>query len=157
MADQSSAARRAHVVAGRALRTAGLIASGAAAGGAMPRIHPDGPAPRVTLIQEAADPGQGATGQSTASGQQPPFAELNEALAAARARLEELAKAAAAAASAGQAREEVAALREQNRQLAAEIAALRADRDGLQSAQGRIGELTKAAEAAGAEAKRIED
>ncbi len=157
MADQSSAARRARVVAGRALLAAGLITSGAVAGGAMPRIHPDGPAPWVTLIQEAADPSHGATGQSTGSGQQPPFAELNEALAAARARLEELAKAAAVAASAGQAREEVAALKEQNRQLAAEIAALRADRDGLQSAQGRIGELTKAAEAAGAEAKRIED
>jgi outer membrane protein OmpA-like peptidoglycan-associated protein len=156
MADQSSAARRAHVVAGRALLAAGLIASGAVAGGAMPRLHPDGPAPRVTLIQEAADPGPSATGQSNASGQQAPFAELNQALAAARARLEELAKAAAVAASAGQAREEVASLKEQNRQLAAEVAALRADRDGLQSAGARIGELTKAAEAAAAEAKRIE-
>jgi outer membrane protein OmpA-like peptidoglycan-associated protein len=152
MADQSSAARRAHVVAGRALLAAGLIASGAAAGGAMPRVHPDWPAPQVTLIQETADPGHGTAGP----GQQAPFAELNEALAAARARLEELAKAAAVAASAGQAREEVVALKEQNRQSTAEVAALRADRDGLQSAEARIGELTKAAEAAAAEAKRIE-
>jgi outer membrane protein OmpA-like peptidoglycan-associated protein/uncharacterized coiled-coil DUF342 family protein len=79
-----------------------------------------------------------------------PFAELNAALADARARLEELAR--AAQASAGQARQELDAAKQENERLHAEFATLQ---QTSQTADARIAELANAAEDAAAEAKRI--
>ncbi len=133
---------------------AGLCSTEAAAlSPGSPAIANHGP----ILIQDAgkAPPGPGQ-GDARA-----PFAELNEALAAARARLEDLSKAATAAAAAGQARQELEGVRQENQRLHAELAALRADRDAAReradSSAARLAELSKAAEDAVAEAKRIED
>jgi len=113
------------------------------------------------LIQDA-DPAlpEAATGAGSGD-QRAPFAELNEALAAARARLEELSAAAAAAAAAGQTRQEVETIKQENQRLRSELATVRASRDQLsaasQSSAARYAELAKAAEDATAEAERIEE
>jgi len=108
----------------------------------------------VILIQDAGK----APGAEPATAERAPFAELNEALAAARARLEELSQAATAAAAASQARHELESVREDNQRLRAELIALRDElRDVAEGNQARLAELSKNAEAAVAEAKRIEE
>jgi chemotaxis protein MotB len=111
----------------------------------------------VILIQDAGK----APGAEPATAERAPFAELNEALAAARARLEELSQAATAAAAGSQARQELESVRDDNQRLRAELIALRAHRDELRDVaegnQARLAELSKNAEAAVAEAKRIEE
>lgn len=138
---------------------AGLYAADAAA---LPRVAPaDGAAPRIILIQSTDSVLPQASQGTGADQERAPFAELNEALAAARARLEELSKAAAAAAAAGQARQELETIRQENQQLRSELAAVSASRDELRASSqqdaGRFAELTAAAEEAAAEADRIEE
>jgi outer membrane protein OmpA-like peptidoglycan-associated protein len=138
---------------------AGLYAIEAAA---LPAAHPrPGPPAPVVLVDDPAAPVPETAAPPAAGGERAPFAELNEALAAARARLEELSKAAAVAANAGQARQELETVKQENERLTAEVTALRASRDELQrasqSAEARVAELTKAVEDAAGEAKRIEE
>ena len=119
--------------------------------------------PGPTLIQQS--PGSPREGQQPAGTPRPPsadaskpdaFIELHEALAAARERIGKLSRAAEAAAAAGQLQQEVAALREGNQQLRAEIDAVRAERGDLetarQAAEGRAAELTERLEEATAKA-----
>ncbi|HSA81444.1 MAG TPA: OmpA family protein [Geminicoccaceae bacterium] len=128
----------------------------------MPLLRqPVPPATRLVLVDEEPNGTPEAPGTTAAGDEAAPFAQLNDALAAARARLEELSRAAEVAVNAGQAREELQAVRQENQRLTAELAAMRASRDELlgasQTAETRIAELTKAVEAAAGEAKRIDE
>ena len=141
-----------------AVSVTGLFSTEAAA---LPPVGPPvAPAAGVILIEDPAAPAPGAAAPAGASQERSPFADLNDALAAARARLQELSKAATVAAAAGQLRKDLEATRQENQQLRAELTALRAQRDQEQQAsQGsetRIAELSKAATDAAADAKRIE-
>jgi outer membrane protein OmpA-like peptidoglycan-associated protein/predicted nucleic acid-binding Zn-ribbon protein len=136
---------------------AGLYGADAfASGWTAPAHHP---ARNLTLVQAAGS--ESVPAADKASGSQPdaPFAELNEALAAARARLEELSKAAAAAA--GQARQELETIKQENQRLQSELATVHASRDELREASrdnaARVAELTGMVEEAAAEAKRLKD
>jgi hypothetical protein len=136
---------------------AGLYGADAAA---LPRTPPAALAlPGLTLVQSGGGELPQAAAGASAGQEQSPFTELNEALAAARARLEELSKAAAAAATAGQARHELETARQEIQRLQSELATLRADRDQLRAASqqtaARVAELSGTAEDAAAEAKRI--
>jgi len=138
---------------------AGLYAIDAAA---LPLLRqPVPPATRLVLVDDEQTATPEAAAPATADEERAPFAELNEALAAARARLEELSRAAAVAVNAGQARQELEAVQQENQRLTTELAALRASRDELQSAsqaaETRIAELTEAVEDAAREVKRIEE
>ena len=138
---------------------AGLYAIDAAA---LPLLRqPVAPATRLALVDDERTTTPEAAGPTAAGDEQAPFAELNEALAAARARLEELSRAAEVAVNAGQARQELQAVRQENQRLTTELAAVRASRDELQgasqAAETRIAELTKAVEGAAGEVKRIEE
>jgi outer membrane protein OmpA-like peptidoglycan-associated protein len=138
---------------------AGLYAIDAAA---LPLLRqPLPPATRLVLVDDEQTGTPEAAGPTAAGEERAPFAELNEALAAARARLEELSRAAAVAVNAGQARQELQAVKQDNQRLTTELAALRASRDELQNAsqaaETRIAELTKAVEDAAGEVKRIEE
>jgi outer membrane protein OmpA-like peptidoglycan-associated protein/septal ring factor EnvC (AmiA/AmiB activator) len=138
---------------------AGLYAIDAAA---LPLLRqPVPPATHLVLIDDEQTGTPEAAGPTAAGEERAPFAELNEALAAARARLEELSRAAAVAVNAGQARQELQAVKQDNQRLTTELAALRASRDELQNAsqaaESRIAELTKAVEDAAGEVKRIEE
>jgi outer membrane protein OmpA-like peptidoglycan-associated protein/predicted nucleic acid-binding Zn-ribbon protein len=137
---------------------AGLYAIDAAA---VPLLRqPMPPATAVVLVDDETATPEAAG--ATAAGEEPaPFAELNQALAAARARLEELSRAAEVAVSSGQARQELETVKQENQRLTTELAALRASRDELQrasqAAEMRIAELTEAVDAAADDAKRIEE
>jgi outer membrane protein OmpA-like peptidoglycan-associated protein len=138
---------------------AGLYAIDAAA---LPLLRqPVPPATRLVLVDDEQTATPEAAAPATADKERAPFAELNEALAAARARLEELSRAAAVAVNAGQARQELEAVQQENQRLTTELAALRASRDELQSAsqaaETRIAELAEAVEGAAGEVKRIEE
>jgi len=138
---------------------AGLYAIDAVA---LPLLRqPVAPATRLVLVDDERTTTPEAAGPTAAGDEQAPFAELNEALAAARARLEELSRAAEVAVNAGQARQELQAVRQENQRLTTELAAVRASRDELQgasqAAETRIAELTKAVEGAAGEVKRIEE
>jgi chemotaxis protein MotB len=123
--------------------------------------------PGPTLIQQS--PGPPGEAQQPA-GTPPPasadesepdsFTELNEALRAAREQLGHLSRAAEAVAAAGQLQREVAALREENQQLRAEIDGVRAERGDLetarQAAEAHAAKLTKTLEEATAKAREME-
>lgn len=110
-----------------------------------------------TAPKESTGPAEaGAGGPATGS-----FAELHEALAAARERLEELSKAAEAVAATGRLREQLEVAQEENRRLAAEIEALRSeDREvasARQTAEARVAELSEALEEAKGRARQIDE
>ena len=141
-----------------AVSVTGLFSTEAAA---LPPVGPRvGPAAGVILIEDTAAPAPGGAAPAGASQERSPFADLNDALAAARARLQELSKAATVAAAAGQLRKDLEATRQENQQLRAELTALRSQRDqeqqASQGAETRIADLSKAATDAAADAKRIE-
>ena len=114
------------------------------------------PAAGVILIEKARPP----AATEDADQVRAPFAELHEALAAARARLEALSQTAAVLA-AGQLRQELQTVKQENQNLLAEVTALRASRDllraAIQDAEARTDELTEAAEDAAGKAKLIEE
>ncbi len=143
-----------------AVSVTGLFSTEAAA---LPPVRPPVmPAADVILIEDPTAPAPGATTSAPAGASQErsPFAELNDALAAARARLQELSKAATVVAAASEVRKELEATKQENQQLRAELTALRAQRDqeqqASQGADARVAELSKAASDAAADAKRIE-
>ena len=88
------------------------------------------------------------------------FDELQEALTTARERLGHLSRAAAAVAAAGDLQREIAALREENQQLRAEIDRVRAERRDLESArqaaEAHAAELTKTSGEATAKAREMQ-
>jgi outer membrane protein OmpA-like peptidoglycan-associated protein/predicted nucleic acid-binding Zn-ribbon protein len=126
--------------------------SGAPAGKAGPVVREI--EERLPGTAQSGDPDSRARSAQGGALEPSPFAELNEALAAARAKLEELSAAAEVAAQVGELRSELEAAREENRRLQAELASLRAGRHELESAgeaaKARIAELS-------AEAERLRD
>lgn len=162
MLDRQQARQGFKGLPGGAVLAAAVAALCAGEASALPRAEPaKSPTPGVILIQDAASQVPQAGTGGAAGEENAPFAELNEALAAARARLEELSKAAAAAAAAGQARHELDAIRQENQRLRSELQAVTASRNQLQATgqnnATRVAALTKAAEDAAAEAKQIEE
>jgi outer membrane protein OmpA-like peptidoglycan-associated protein len=117
-----------------------------------------------TLIQQSLGlPGdaQQPAGPPSADESKPDsFIELHEALTASRERLGELFRAAKAVAATGQLQQELAALREENQQLRAEIEVMRAERGDLetakQAAEAHATELTKAVEQATAQTREMD-
>jgi outer membrane protein OmpA-like peptidoglycan-associated protein len=119
------------------------------------------------LIQERPATGPGSASGPSAPGETAPgaaagsFGELYEALAAARARLEELSAAAEAVAATGQLRQELAATKEENQKLVTEIEALRggdqAVEQARQAAEARVVELSRALEEVTARARQIDE
>ena len=138
----------------------GLIAGGSEPAALTVTARP--PLPKPVLIQErpeaAPETGrrQDAPSETTAGS----FSELHEALAAARARLEELSQAAAAVVATGQLRQELTELKEENQRLLAQLRDVRAgDRElenARQAAEARVLELSQALEEATAQAQRID-
>jgi outer membrane protein OmpA-like peptidoglycan-associated protein/predicted nucleic acid-binding Zn-ribbon protein len=142
-----------------ALLTVSLSALGSTHAAALPIVQdPESAAARMILIADQEPTRSEAAAQTDESEQRSPFAELNEGLAAARARLEELGKAAALAGTASQ---ELQSIKEENQRLAAEVAKLRASRDELLTARAgheeRIADMARTVEQATAEAKRLEE
>ena len=132
---------------------------------AMPLPATEAPLPRPILIQQSIEPQTrqppGTPGAPSANPSKPnSFIELEEALTAARGRLEELSRAAEAVAATGQLQQELAALQAENQKLRAEIDAGRTERDELttakQAAEARVTELTKTVEQATAKAREID-
>ena len=117
-------------------------------------------APPHLLIEGGPDGGAGLPSEPSASAGREPLAELHEALAAARAKLEQLNQAAAALAGAAALREQLTTLADENRQMAAELQTLRASRADWQrsdeAAKARLAELVVSADEAAAEAKRLD-
>ncbi len=107
-----------------------------------------------------AAPIEAAGGDEQAEGDIP-FSELNEALSAARARLAELTKAAEIAKVAGELKDELEAVKAENRELATALSQARsgnAELETLLQASGRLAdESEKAASDAVAEAKRLDE
>ena len=162
MVDRQHARQVSRGLTSCALLAASLAGLYGAEAYALPQVvpaHP--PAAGVILIQDAQPAAPQPAAGAGPGDPRAPFVELNEALAAARARLEELSRAAAAAAAAGQARQEFETIKQENQQLRAELASVRASRDQLSAASrssaARYAELAKAAEDATAEAERIEE
>jgi outer membrane protein OmpA-like peptidoglycan-associated protein/predicted nucleic acid-binding Zn-ribbon protein len=162
MADRQQARPASNGLPICALLAASLTGLYAIDAAALPLLgQPVAPATRLILVDDEGTATPEASGPTAAGDEAAPFAELNEALAAARARLEELSRAAEVAVNAGQARQELQAVRQENQRLTAELAAVRASRDELQgastAAETRVAELTKAVEDAAGEVKRIEE
>jgi outer membrane protein OmpA-like peptidoglycan-associated protein len=120
------------------------------------------------LIQERPEIVPGSASGPSAPGETAPggaaagsFGELYEALAAARARLEELSAAAEAVAATGQLRQELAATKEENQKLVTEIEALRGGdqsaEQARQAAEARAVELSRALEEVTARARQIDE
>jgi outer membrane protein OmpA-like peptidoglycan-associated protein/predicted nucleic acid-binding Zn-ribbon protein len=114
--------------------------------------------PGPTLIQQSTE--QPAPRPPSGESAPDSFMELQEALTAARGRLEELSRAAEAVAASGQLQQELAALQEENQKLRAEIEAARTERGelatGKQAAEARTAELTKTVEQATAKAREMD-
>ncbi len=134
---------------------------------AMPIPAPGAQLLGPTLIQQSTDP-QGEA-QRPAGRLRPPsadesksdsFIELQEALTAARGRLEELSRATEAVAATRQLQQELAALREENQKLQAELYARGIERSELetakQAAEAQAAELTKTVEQATAKAREMD-
>jgi chemotaxis protein MotB len=123
--------------------------------------------PGPVLIQEQPENAAAARGGTAPADTAPgssavgSFAELHAALAAARARLEELSKAAEAVVESAQIRRELAALKEENERLIAERDAVRAGGQELsnarQAAEARVVELSQTLEETTARAQRIDE
>ena len=130
---------------------------------AMPLPATEAPLPGPTLIQQSTKPGP-TTGRQPvrlpARASPNLFTELQEALTAARGRLEELSRAAEAVAATGQLQQELAALQAENQKLRAESEAARTERGELatakQAAEARTAELTKTVEQATAKVREID-
>jgi outer membrane protein OmpA-like peptidoglycan-associated protein/predicted nucleic acid-binding Zn-ribbon protein len=136
----------------------GAFALGAGDVAALPGDSVDRTAPFFHLIQDT-------TGESAASEtahpnavQGPSFLQLNDALAATRAKVEKLARAAEMARTVGELRQELAKTRTENQQLIGELGRARTEvverQKAGQSANDRIAELATAADQATAEAAR---
>jgi outer membrane protein OmpA-like peptidoglycan-associated protein len=130
---------------------------------AMPFPAIEAPLPGPTLIQQSAEPDAQPGGTPAApakAGKPNSFIELQEALTAARGRLEELSRAAEAVAATGQLQQELAALQAENQKLRAEIVKGQTERDELttakQTAEARVTELAKTVEQATAKAREID-
>ena len=132
---------------------------------AMPIPAPGAQLLGPTLIQQSPKPQGGAeqpggTPRPPAADESKPaaFIELQEALSAARGRLEELSRAAEAVAATGQ--QELTALQAENQKLRSEIEAARTERGELetakQAAEARAAELTKTVEQATAQAREMD-
>ncbi len=131
---------------------------------AMPLPALEAQLPGPTLIQQSTEPpgnaGTAARPPSGGGSKPDSFIELQEALTAARGRLEELSRAAEAVAATGQLQQELAALQAENQKLRSEIDAARTERGELETAkkaaQARAAELTKTAEQATGQAREMD-
>jgi hypothetical protein len=134
---------------------------------AMPLPAIEAQLPRPSLIQQSTDPhGEGqqpaGTPHPPSAGESKPdsFIELYEALTAAQERLKELSKAAEAVAATRQLQQELAALREENQKLRAELYERGIERSELetakQAAEAQTAELTKTVEQATAKAREMD-
>jgi flagellar motor protein MotB len=134
---------------------------------AMPIPAPGGQRLGPTLIQQSPKPQGGA--EQPAGAPRPPaadeskpaaFIQLQEALTATRRRVEELSRAAEAVAANRQLQQELAALREENQKLRAELNARGIERSDLQTAkqaaEAQAAELTKTVEQATAKARDMD-
>jgi chemotaxis protein MotB len=134
---------------------------------AMPIPAPGAQLLGPTLIQQSPKPQGGA--EQPGGAPRPPaadeskpaaFIQLQEALSAARGRLEELSRAAEALATTGQLQQELTSLQAENQQLRSEIEAARAEQGELErarkAAEARAAELTKTVEQATAQAREMD-
>ena len=135
-------------LSGTLLLAVAMILADSRASLAFPRAKPLSMGMPLVLVQGAA---------SEQDKKRAPFAELNQALAAARAKLEELSKAAELAVAAGKLRKQLDAAKAENRRLEDEIATLRAELEAAlqarRSTDARIAELIDAARQAAAKAE----
>jgi chemotaxis protein MotB len=127
---------------------------------ALPLIkEPALPTP-LLLVEDGPGAGPGPAADGADASGAVPLAELTEALAAARAKLEQLDRAAEALAGAAALRAALTAKDEENRELLAELQTLRARRAEWQraseAAQAEIVDLGQALEEAAAEAKKLD-
>ena len=136
----------------------GAFALGAGDVAALPGHSLDRAAPLFQLIQDTTG---GSAASETARPnvvQAPPFLQLNDALAATRAKVEKLAKAAEMARTVGKLRRELAETRTENQRLIGELGRARTEvterQKAGQAANDRIAEFATAAHQAAAEAAR---
>lgn len=133
---------------------AATLTMGAAAPLALPRVKGVASAPPYVMVAD------GAGAPAAAGAQTAPLADLNEALAAARAKLEQLDQATAALAGVASLRAELSAKEEENRQLRAEMQTLRGQRAQWQrdedAAKAQISGLGQALDEAAADTKKLE-
>jgi outer membrane protein OmpA-like peptidoglycan-associated protein len=136
----------------------GAFVLGAGDVAALPSDSPERATPLFQLIQDT-------TGRSAAShtahpdaAQAPPFLQLNDALAATRAKVEELARAVEMVRTVGELRQELANTRAENQRLMGELGRARTEvterQEAGQAAKNRIAELATAAHQAAAESAR---
>jgi outer membrane protein OmpA-like peptidoglycan-associated protein len=136
----------------------GAFALGAGDVAALPGASLELATPLVLLIQDTT----GRTAASEAARpnavQEPPFPQLNDALAATRAKVEKLARAAEMARTVGGLRQELAKTRTENQRLMGELGRARTEvaerQEAGEAANHRIAELATAAQQAAAEAAR---
>jgi outer membrane protein OmpA-like peptidoglycan-associated protein/predicted nucleic acid-binding Zn-ribbon protein len=117
---------------------------------ALPIAKPKLPAAPVVLVQDRNEGAPAAPVETT------PFDELNESLAAARARLEELSKAADVAAAAARLRRELAAVKAENQSLKEQLVVAGDSRQRMREAEERIASLTVELEAANQRTQQLE-
>jgi outer membrane protein OmpA-like peptidoglycan-associated protein len=136
----------------------GAFALGAGDVAALPGGSLDRAGPLFQLIQDTTG---GSAASQTArpnAAQAPPFLQLNDALAATRAKVEELARAAEMARTVGELRQELANTRAENQRLMGELGRARTEvterQEAGQAAKDRIAELATAAHQAAAESAR---
>jgi outer membrane protein OmpA-like peptidoglycan-associated protein len=133
---------------------------GAGESAALPLIKELVPATPLLLVEDGAGAGPEPAADGADTLEAAPLAELTEALAAARAKLEQLNRAAEALAGAASLRAELAAKEEENRELLAELQTLRARRAewqrAIDAAQAEIAGLGQAIDEAAAEAKELD-
>jgi outer membrane protein OmpA-like peptidoglycan-associated protein len=134
----------------------GASALGAGDAAALPRGSPERAAPGFQLIQDTTgDPAASEAARPDAV-QERPFLQLNDALAATRAKVEELARAAEMARTVGALRQELADARTENQRLIGELWRARTEvterQEAGRAARDRIAELATAAHQAAAEA-----
>ena len=133
------------------------LTTGAGEPAALPLIKELAPATPLVLVQDGAGSGPAREVPGADTLADAPLAELTEALAAARTRLEQLNRAAEALAGAAALRAELAAKEQENQELRAELQTLRASRAEWQrasdAADAEIGRLGQALDEAAAEAR----
>jgi chemotaxis protein MotB len=127
---------------------------------ALPLIKELAPATPLLPVQDGVGTRPAPEADGVDSSDDAPLAELTEALAAARGKLEQLNRAAEALAGAASLRAELAAKEEENRELLAELQTLRARRAEWQrasdAARAEIAGLGQALDEAAAEAKKLD-
>jgi chemotaxis protein MotB len=133
---------------------------GAGEPAALPLIEGLAPGMPLLLVQDEAGSGPAPEASATDGWADAPLAELTEALAAARTRLEQLNRAAEALAGAAALRTKLAAKEQENQALLAELEVLRASRAEWQrasdAAEAEIRGLGEALDEAAAEAKNLD-